>query len=295
MGGWGGYRTGALAQACGLLCLGIAYASAALISLSGWSHPALSPAPRILHPYLLGGLAGFAVYAVGSVLGRLLLRKLDRDAVDRARARGVENPKRHTLTAAPWNRGLGVVLGALKGGALSAVLVLTLYFISAATLAIQASFRGSARPAAGGIGASADSGDAGSRPSALERSVERLGEQLQASPIGGLADRVSPLKVAQAESLGRLSRVIQNPEARARIAEHPTIRRWKDDPRIQALSKNREIVGLAREARWSELIDHPAIVELARDRKFLTDVRSIDPDELIRLGSERSKDGPREP
>lgn len=285
---WSGYRKGAVAHLVFLGVLAVCYTTAGLIALSGTTFAALGFVPKLIQPYALAGAVAATLFVTLSLLAAWFLRRLDRGAVERARADGVEAPDRHTLTNSPANRRWGVVIGAMEGTVLAAMLFFAVHYLSLWTLASDALMEAQ-RPASSGTqAASVPPPD----PTPFHGVLRAIGKDLQRSPVARAVDVVAPIKTRQVEMMGRLTKLAADERKLDKLKDSKAVRELMHHPRIVALSHDPEIARALREKRWADLMNNPQVLGLARDRGFLEQVRQLDLERLIaELAPEESMSG----
>jgi hypothetical protein len=197
------------------------------------------------------------------------LRRIDRQASKAALESGAEKPHEHTLTNAPLNRWAGLAIGALQGVVLSTALLLAGALAGNMALAFEAVYATVPRPP-------------GEKPPVIQEALGNLGRQLEATPFGEAAANVSPVKPKQIELAAELTRVAADEKAVKRLSKHPIVQRWSRDERILELSRDQEVVRAVKEERWADLMDHPGVLALLKDRELVRELKRLDIEELLR-------------
>ncbi len=305
---WRGWHGGALAQLLTLGILLLSYGVAGFISYFGVTAPFLGFIPRLMQPYVLGTVAAILVYAVLTPLARRSLYRMDAAAVLRLRAqqqaaeeeaiaRGEEPPvfgalELRPVTNSPANRAWGGVIGAVKGTLLAGVLLLAVQFLGSVAVALggpsptpTASNRHAGLPGSL-LGTPNSTSTDRPAPSPVEAVFQQLGREIRKTPVGAVADAVSPVKQDQIEAVGKLSRLAENPQALERFGMQPQIRELAKNPRIRALSKDPAIAKAVKEQRWTDLMNAPAVVALTRDPELRRQFQTLNLDELTRKAEE---------
>jgi len=277
-GAWGGYRAGAAAHLVTLASVGFAYLAAALVFLSKAELPA-GPIPRLLQPFVLGGVTGAVVFLVLSLLGQRWLRGIDRRRVEEAREAGEEAPQKHTLRNAAWNRRLGLTLGALEGGVLAAVLFFSVHYIGLWTIASEPVLASvPSRPAvdperpAPPAPAPAPAPD----PTPFHTVFRSVGEEMRRSPIGRAADAVAPVKTRHVELAGKLTQLASDERNLKRFTQNESVQRLMNHPPLVRLARDPSIQKALQEKRWADLMNDPQILALIHDQVLMREIRGID-------------------
>lgn len=300
---WIGWRKGGLSILVTLVSLGAAYLAAAAVFLLGIHIPAL-PLPQLVQPLVFSATTGIGVFIVLAVLGRRRLRRWDRDAKERANAAGIDEPPgRGSL--APWNRWLGVGLGLVQGIVLSTVAFVSVYYLGLWTIASDppadpplpstlpvSTGRATLRPAASKVTASRPhprpsldpppaSRVVPADPTPLHGMLRSVGEDIRGSLLGRAVDAVSPIKSRQVELTGKLTQLAADERNLKRFSENATVRRLMEHPRLVELARDGEISRALHEKRWSDLMNDPRILALTRDESLLAEVRDLDLEALF--------------
>lgn len=306
---WRGWRGGALAQLFTLGVLLVSYGAAALVGHYGVTAPFLGFVPKLMQPYVLGALVALVLYSILGIAAKRALYRLDAAAVLRLRvqqqaveeealARGEQPPAFGALdlrpvTNSPANRRWGGLLGAVKGTLLAGVLLVVIQFLGTVAAALGGPLPTTSPSIVSTHMASRAHASIVSAPehpaSPLIQSVlQRLGHEIKKTPIGAVANAVSPVKQDQIEAVGKLSKLAENPVALERFGLQPQIQELAKNPRIQALSKDPAIAKAVKEQRWTDLLNAPAVVELSRDPEIRKQFQSLNLDELTRKAEQEA-------
>jgi hypothetical protein len=202
------------------------------------------------------------------------------------------------VTNSPANRGWGGAIGAMKGVLLAGVLLLAVQF--AGSVAVALGNLAPTQPPSGRIarGSRASRGSVlvaptiapePSVPSPLQSVLQQLGREIRKTPVGAVADHVSPVKPGQIEAMGKLSKLAEDPEALERLRLQPQIQGLAKNPRIRALAKDPAIAKAVKEQRWNDVLNAPAVVALARDPEIRRQFQRLNLDELTRKAEGRSQ------
>lgn len=305
---WVGWRKGGLSILVMLVSLGTAYLAAAGVFLLGIHVPGL-PLPQLIQPLVFSAVTCIGVFIGLAVLGRRRLRRWDQDAQERAKAAGIANPELCVPSQAPWNRRLGLGLGLIQGLVLSTVLFVSVYYLGLWTIAsdapaatirpntrtpsvLSATGRATLRPAAGRLTAalrdpqpSRDPSPAipvePEDPTPLHGILRSVGKEVRGSFIGRAVDAVSPIKARQVELTGKLTQLAADEENLKRFSQNATVRRLMEHPRLVELARDKEIERALHEKRWADLMNDPRILAMARDESLLAEVRGLDLEALF--------------
>jgi hypothetical protein len=94
-------------------------------------------------------------------------------------------------------------------------------------------------------------------------------------------DAVSPVKARQIELTGRLTQLAADERNLKRFSENATVRRLMEHPRLMELARDSEISRALQEKRWIDLMNDPKILAVARDETLLAEVRGLDLEALF--------------
>jgi len=149
------------------------------------------------------------------------------------------------------------------GGALMGFLV-GLVFVWAAVSGVRA---------LGGIAAGKEeSGQTSGAGSALAR----MRESVEGEGAGGLLRRADPIPDNLYDRITKFSRVTSDPEAMARLAEHPDVSVLLSHPKFLALVDDPDIQRAALRRNVISIMFHPKLLDLATDPEIIELARAID-------------------
>ena len=306
---WRGWRGGALAQLFTLGVLLVSYGAAAIVGHYGVAAPFLDFIPRLMQPYVLGALVAILLYSILGFAAKRTLYRMDAAAALRLRAqqqateqealaRGEQPPVFGALDLRPVtnssvNRRWGGALGAVKGMLLAGVLLVAIQFLGSVAVALggppasPTTHNTGTRTASASHGSMVSSPDQPA-PSPVQSLFQQLGHEIKKTPVGAMANAVSPVKQDQIEAVGKLSKLAENPEALERFRLQPQVQEWAKNPRIRALSKDPVIAKAVKEQRWTDLLNAPAVIELSRDPEVRRQFQSLNLDELTRKAEQEA-------
>jgi len=104
---------------------------------------------------------------------------------------------------------------------------------------------------------------------------------LEAGSAGPVLKAADPLPTRDYERMGRLGRVLAQPEAMRRFFEAPTVKPLVQDPRFQAIASNPEIAKLAQQRDYASLLRQPKLVEFLNDPAVISKVKDVDLDAAL--------------
>ncbi len=273
-----GYRRGVARLGSALLVLLVSSALARPLSpLAGWL-VAMAGAPRLLIPLLSTLVTGLSIFVVLLVPAMIWVQRRMGDSERRP----------------SWDGPLGAAAGAVWGLVL---VLLTLVGLSTVARLDRAMRVGTAESA---IRAEARrrferDAEAEMRPLRTTMSRKRYQEETQKlvaqaeadffldpaelrertetspldtflvdmehSPFEGVVESVSPVTLNTEEVLRNLTIVVGDPVLFERFRQHPTVKALMADPTVKELSEDREVARLVVEGRYTDLLDHPRLID----------------------------------
>jgi len=260
-----GWRLGVVRQLVNLVALVLAYGAAviggrmAAPMLRGLGYPDL------LVSAVAGAIIGCILYVGLAMLGAVLFRRTSEQSLGLLR-----------LGYGAGGSALGCV-GALVTVWLS---VLAIRFLG--TVA-QAEVTMARTPAAIRQGVTVS-------PLAVE--LARFKRSLDSGPASSFLNGTDPLSERTYLIIGKMTRVISNPEAMRRFVGFPGTQVLSENPRILALQKDQQISRIVAHGNFLELLGNPKIVAAVNDPNLEKLVRSFELEKALdyALGS-NEKDG----
>ncbi len=235
--------------------------------------------PQTLIPVAAPLAAGLTVFIVFSVVTGWLLRR-------RERSREAQN----LPPTEAWQRLAGALFGALWGVALYILVLAGLHLLGNVERALVAGANPPpASPPREGKPAAQVEKPAG-EPRRTQPQVEpatapdekqpsRYGailDQIDASPFAPAVRTVNPAEDKIARIFADLATVTGDDVLLARFQQHPAIHRLTARPELLEVAQDNQIRLLVEEHRYYELLDHPKLAALLKDREFVAECRKVD-------------------
>lgn len=120
-------------------------------------------------------------------------------------------------------------------------------------------------------GAVEDRGD-----SSLTTLLARMKNSLELGPVGLAVKKADVVPSQTYDTLGRVTRVLSDPENAQRFLAYPGARQLADNPKIVALRDDPEIMQLVSEGRFFELMQNAKILDAANDVTVVKNVKAFD-------------------
>ena len=106
--------------------------------------------------------------------------------------------------------------------------------------------------------------------------------ELETFPLEAVVENFSAIDARSEEVLRDLSIVVGDPLLFDRFQRHPEIAELRDDPTLQALGRDEEVAAAIRERRFRDLLDHPKVVEAARNEKLRRKLKGVDIEAILK-------------
>lgn len=212
---------------------------------------------------VVGSVLGLAVYVVINGLGTMLFKRT----------------REHDSAVVRLCYGLsGAALGLLFGLFLVWVVVVTVRSLGAVADAqvrqqpVPADNARSLHPVDRRNGSFNETSDA----TPLMTSLARMKNSLELGSVGSAVKKADVVPTQAYDILGKVGRVVSDPERAQRFLDYPGARELGENPRIVALREDREITDLISEGRYLDLLQNPKILAAANDAEVLRKVKSFD-------------------
>ncbi len=107
-------------------------------------------------------------------------------------------------------------------------------------------------------------------------------EELESFPMESLVESFSAIDAKSEALLRDLSVVVGDPILFDRFQRNPDIARLKEDATLQALGRDEEVAAAIRDRRFRDLLDHPKVVEAARNEKLREKLKNVDVESILK-------------
>lgn len=111
--------------------------------------------------------------------------------------------------------------------------------------------------------------------------AETWAGMVEESMLATVVDRVNPLNDQVERTLTDLSVVVNDPGLMVIFMGHPKVQQMMNHPKLQELAQNPEVNGLLQSQDYRALMDHPAILKLARDREIQRELKGFAIDQVL--------------
>ena len=115
-----------------------------------------------------------------------------------------------------------------------------------------------------------------SDPAPLMTSLARMKNSIELGSVGNAVKKADVVPGQAYDILGKVGRVLSDPESAQRFLNYPGARELGENPRIVALREDREITDLVSEGRYLDLLQNPKILAAANDTEVVRKVKSFD-------------------
>ncbi len=106
--------------------------------------------------------------------------------------------------------------------------------------------------------------------------MARMKNSIELGPIGSVVKKADVVPAQTYDTLGRVSRVLSDPENAQRFLSYPGARQLADNPKIVALRDDPEITQMLTDGRLLELIQNEKILDAANDPNVIKTVKAFD-------------------
>jgi hypothetical protein len=113
-------------------------------------------------------------------------------------------------------------------------------------------------------------------PPPLVSLLARLKNSIELGTVGEVVKKTDPVPEKAYDTLAKAGQVLGNPESAERFLDFPGARELSEHPKIAALRNDPEIVQLAAQGRFFELLQNEKILEAARDPALLGELKKLD-------------------
>ena len=173
----------------------------------------------------------------------------------------------------------GAMFGGLKGMLFALIVLMIVFSLGQVAEVVEprarAAAQGQAGPGAPGPKSQPVEG------SAVRRFFATAKRRIEKSVAGPVVRRASVLDQEMLQSFGDVIDISNDPQALARLREHPDVQKLMEFQNIRELTRDPEIVQAAQERRLLDLLNHPGVAAAARDVKLTETVKSMDFDRII--------------
>ena len=106
--------------------------------------------------------------------------------------------------------------------------------------------------------------------------LARMKNSLELGSIGSAVKKVDVVPEQTYDTLGRVSRVLSEPENAQRFLAYPGAQQLADNPKVVALRDDPEITAMLQEGRFWDLMQNPKILDAANDPNVIKAVQGFD-------------------
>ncbi|MBI2195238.1 MAG: hypothetical protein HYU36_24930 [Planctomycetes bacterium] len=238
--------------------------------------------PPVVRPYTAVFLVGLALFLIGSVASHFVWKRTMTLPPEptREKVRQVEQAR--------WG---GMVMGGLVGVALGVILFVVLWNLGWLAEEVQ---RGQVeeqqpeqaqaeetRPADAPV-------DADSVREPVARTMIRLKQAIEDSPLGGVVERANPIDNQDYVLVRRMLGLLEDPVKLDEFRRHPNMQELMQNPRIHELLEDDEIRRLVETHDYRGLLYNQKIADLVHDRELVEQVQRANVRQVLEEVERRS-------
>ena len=211
--------------------------------------------PNVILSPLVGVVLGCIVYAIITGLGTALFRRT----------------AQHNSRMVRLSYGIGgAVLGVFFGAFLVWIMIVAVRSLGAvADAQVQSDSRIANQ-------ARANRQPAPDETSPVMTLLARMKNSLELGSVGSAVKKADVVPTQTYDTLGRVGRVLSDPENAQRFLSYPGAQQLADNPKIVALRDDPEITGMLQEGRFMDLMRNPKILDAANDPNVIKAVQGFD-------------------
>lgn len=120
-------------------------------------------------------------------------------------------------------------------------------------------------------------------------SLARLKNSIEMGPLGEAVKKADVVPTTAYETLGKLGRVVSNPESAQRFLSFPGARELSEHPKIVALRDDPAIQELIERGRYIELLQDQKIIDAANDPALFDQIKKFHLQEAIDFAIQEEK------
>src|SRR5262249_9559735 len=107
-------------------------------------------------------------------------------------------------------------------------------------------------------------------------SLAKLKNSIELGPIGNVVKRADVVPASAYETLGKVGKIVSNPESAERFLSYPGAKSLTENPKIIALRDDPEILQTLQDGRLLDLLQNPRVIDAANDPTLAAQFRNFD-------------------
>jgi hypothetical protein len=112
--------------------------------------------------------------------------------------------------------------------------------------------------------------------SSVMTSLARLKNSLELGSVGDLVKKTDVVPSQTYDTLGKIGRVVSDPESAERFLSYPGAQQLSNHPRVIALRNDPQVVELIQQGRFLELLQNEKVIEALNDPTLVDQIRTFD-------------------
>jgi hypothetical protein len=119
-------------------------------------------------------------------------------------------------------------------------------------------------------------GETSEEPPSLMNSLARLKNSLELGSFGDAVRKTDVVPSQTYETLGKISRVVSDPDRAQKFLSFPGAQELSNHPRIVALRDDPEVSQLIEQGRYLDLLQNPKIIDAINDPTLVEQIKKFD-------------------
>jgi hypothetical protein len=119
-------------------------------------------------------------------------------------------------------------------------------------------------------------GEVSEENSSVMASLARLKSSLELGSVGDLVKKTDVVPSQTYDTLGKIGRVVSDPQTAERFLSFPGARQLSEHPRIVALRNDPQISELIQQGRYLDLLQNQRVIDALNDPTLTDQIRQFD-------------------